>query len=212
MNVQPRAIKLPEEGKIWEWRAFGRIDADLAARVNALPVRNGLIGHPDQDIYLISPVSDQNVKLRKLGNDWALKFKVLLQAGADSIELYQESMDTVYSFPVNYDTIIAAARLLNTQLPLRTSPPVRLGPDELVNVFEDSTPKISHIDVPKVRSQFVVDGGWVEMADVNFPHNTVQTISIHSFEKRAVEQCLDLLGPGGDLRVMNYIEACRKWG
>jgi hypothetical protein len=212
MSGQSRAIKPPEEGKIWEWRAFGRLDTDLASRINGLPIRNGLIAHPDEDIYLLSPVSDQNVKLRKLGDHWVLKFKVLLQAGADSIELYQESMDTVYAFPVTSDILTAAARLLNTQLPLHKPPAKRLEPDELVNVFEDSTPKISHIDVPKVRSQFVVDGGWVEMADVNFPHDTVQTISIHSFQKRAVEQCLDLLQPGGDLCVMNYIEACRKWG
>src|ERR1700730_7942310 len=51
--------KPPEEGRIWEWRAFGHLSETLAAKVRAYPVRfSDLRG---DDIYLISPHSDQNV-------------------------------------------------------------------------------------------------------------------------------------------------------
>jgi len=34
--------KPAEEGKIWEWRAFGRINDELAEKVRAYPIRLGI--------------------------------------------------------------------------------------------------------------------------------------------------------------------------
>jgi len=205
-------VKLPEEGKIWEWRAFGRPDPEFISRVRALPVRDGLVDHPDEDIYLISPSSDQNVKLRRLGDRWVLKFKELIEKGADSIELYREGMDMVYEAPVTGDVLVAAAVLLRTELPGPLSPTERLDQEQIGALFANSTPPIAILTVPKVRSQFLVVGGWVELADVQFARGAKQTISIHSPERQFVEKNLKLLEPAGELSVMNYIDACRTWG
>ncbi|HET8675530.1 MAG TPA: hypothetical protein VFO63_07095, partial [Blastocatellia bacterium] len=67
--------KAPEEGEIWEWRAFGRVDERLASLILAHPIRLGISDHRGTDLYLISESSDQNVKLRKSGTEWLLKFK-----------------------------------------------------------------------------------------------------------------------------------------
>src|SRR4030095_12986916 len=65
--------KSPEEGKIWEWRAFGKLSEALVARVRAHPVRMVLLNIQGEDLYLISPDSDQNVKLRRNVGGWVLK-------------------------------------------------------------------------------------------------------------------------------------------
>ncbi|MGH9829498.1 MAG: hypothetical protein ACREDR_40290, partial [Blastocatellia bacterium] len=58
--------KPPEEGRIWEWRAFGSLPRNITAQVEGFPVRAGLNRVPDLDIYLISQTTNQNVKLRLL--------------------------------------------------------------------------------------------------------------------------------------------------
>ena len=205
-------IKPPEEGIIWEWRAFGRLDPKLESKIRALPIRNGVVDHSDEDVYLVSPATDQNVKIRKVGTFWVLKFKELLEKGTDSIELYREGQDTVFGFPVTSGALTTAAALLNTKVPGPLSDTDRYGREELVNILADSIPKIRALDVPKVRSQFVVNGGWVELAEATFPKGNIQTLSLHSFEKSKVQQNLEFLEPAGELNVMNYIDACRRWG
>src|SRR5262249_13953836 len=92
--------KPPEEGRIWEWRAFGRLNPELLAKVNTLPLRAGIVGRPEFDTYLISPSTDNNIKLRDLDGRSVLKLKPLLESRADAIELYHESIDMIYEFPV----------------------------------------------------------------------------------------------------------------
>lgn len=206
------AIKPPEEGRIWEWRAFGVINAGLLSTVRALPIRNGLVNHPDEDIYLISPVSDQNVKFRKLGSRWVLKFKELIEKGPDSVELYQEGMETVWDLPVPPEVLASAATLLKAALPAPPAAVAEYGRLEIIDILARAVPQVLAFDVPKVRTQYIVDGGWVELADVGFPRVALQTISIHSFNRRVVEQTLEFLEPTAGLDVMNYVDACRRWG
>jgi hypothetical protein len=80
--------KAPEEGKIWEWRAFGRISDEMSRKVQAYPIRLGISNLPVKDVYLISPLSDQNVKLRWYFSGLYLKFKLLLDTKPGQIELY----------------------------------------------------------------------------------------------------------------------------
>src|SRR5262249_12145033 len=106
--------KPPEEGRIWEWRAFGRLSPELLAIVNSLPLRAGIVGRPDFDTYLISPNTDNNIKLRDFEGRAVLKLKPLLESRADSIELYQESADMVYEFPVAKSVFDRVCLLLGT--------------------------------------------------------------------------------------------------
>src|SRR5215211_6117954 len=96
-------IKASEEGKIWEWRAFGQINRRLAARIFTYPIRMGLSDLRGEDIYLVSPTSDQNVKLREYPAGCFLKFKLLLATEPVGIELYRESARFTHKFPVGLE-------------------------------------------------------------------------------------------------------------
>jgi hypothetical protein len=204
-------IKPPEEGDIWEWRAFGRIDERLRAKVESYPVRAGIKALCGEDIYFVSCVSDQNVKLRKSGSEWLLKFKLLLATERQALELYSETAASIFRFPVRSDMLREAARLLQTNLPEDALSMTSFTDEEFARALAGSSPAVTRVEVSKVRSQFQFDGGWIEMADVVFKRGRVQTISIHSNEVEVVEKMVERLGPGAELEVMNYVQACRRW-
>ncbi|GEM_PF-1018523 len=213
-------IKAAEEGEIWEWRAFGRIPETLRKKIIALPIRRDLFGRElanlcGQDLYLISPASDQNIKLRKAGEGWFLKFKLLLTTEAHSIELYLESEKRTYKFPLKAAVVEETARLLKTALPEAEISKSGLDHDAFIDRLAAASPPISQIHIGKIRSQYQMKNGWIEVAEVVFPKKKIQSISLHAYERKAVEAMLERLKIesylNASLQVMNYIEACRRW-
>jgi hypothetical protein len=202
--------KPPEEGRIWEWRAFGRISETLAAKVRAYPVRfSDLRG---DDIYLISPHSDQNVKLRRYARGCVLKLKLLFESKTGPFELYVESAAFTYDFPVPLDRLKEAARLLCVTLPVAVLSLGSVDEKEFVKALAESSPAVIETRVSKRRSQYQFENGWLELADVKFATREIQSVSVHSPDIEVVKEMIDTLQPGDELEPMNYIEACRHWG
>src|SRR5215469_16805123 len=201
--------KPPEEGRIWEWRGFGRLSPELLARINSLPIRAGIVGRPDCDIYLISPNTDNNIKLREMDGRSVLKLKPLLEVRADSIELYHESMDMVYEFPVAKSVFDRVCLLLGTAPAGDLSSVQRFGAEGFIRTLSTCRPPVKTVQVSKTRSQYVVQSGWVELADILFPRKRTQSISIHSYQSQALKRILEDLEIGEKLKVMNYVQACR---
>ena len=217
-NFVPGAIiftpmtKPSEEGRIWEWRAFGRISDDLAAKVRAYPIRFGLIDIDGEDIYLVSPRNDQNVKFRKYPGGWVLKFKLLLETKPGPFELYNERPEFTHRLPVSHDRLKEAAGLLAVEL-RDASPSVEsFSEEEFVKALAQATPPVAEVRVAKRRSQFQFENGWLELAEAKFQRRSVQSISAHSRELEVVKRMLERLQPGDELEAMNYIDACRRWG
>jgi hypothetical protein len=204
--------KPPEEGRIWEWRAFGRITETLAAQVRAYPIRFGLSDLRGDDIYLISPHSDQNVKLRRYASGWVLKLKLLFETKTGPFELYNESAEFTYHFPVALDRLKDAARLLGVTLPLAALSIGTFAEAEFVKALAESSPAVAESRVSKRRSQYQFENGWLELADVKFATRSIQSVSVHSPDIEVVREMLERLQPGEELAPMNYIEACRRWG
>jgi hypothetical protein len=204
--------KPPEEGRIWEWRAFGRITETLAAKVRANPIRFGLIDLRGDDIYLISPQSDQNIKLRQYARGWVLKFKLLLETKTGPFDLYDESAEFTYQFPVAVDRLKDAARFLGVTLPLAVLSLDGLSEQEFVNALKASSPAVTETRVSKRRSQYQSENGWLELADVKFATREIQSLSVHSPDIEVVKEMIERLEPGDELEPMNYIEACGRWG
>jgi hypothetical protein len=202
--------KAPEEGEIWEWRAFGRVDEELASRIQSHPIRMGVNNSRGTDLYLISESTDHNVKLRKWGADWLLKLKLLVGKAQRAIELYSESSTMVFGFPVSEGELQFAAHLLAVR-PNTSTDKSSFTDEEFVDALIHASPPAQRVEVSKMRSQFDFDGGWVELAQVQFPGRTVQSLSIHSPVMERVEKILDSLQPGPELEAMNYVEACRRW-
>jgi hypothetical protein len=207
--------KAAEEGKIWEWRAFGRVSKKLLKKIEAYPMRRDPGGRPlanliGQDLYLVSPVSEHNIKLRKsINSAWVLKFKLLLDSQPDAVEHYHESNKKTFRFPVKPRIIKETAALLNVELPKEKL--AKMNARKFIKLFAQTTPSIVLILVGKVRSQYQTPEGWIEIADITFPKKRTQSISLHAFRRSDVEKMLDQLQPGGKLEVMNYLEACRRW-
>lgn len=211
-SIQAIAMtKSPEEGRIWEWRAFGRIDDELANKVRAYPIRLGIKDVQWEDLYLVSPKNDQNIKLRRYAGSWVLKFKLLFETRPGSFELYVESAEFTYRFPAQLATLRDAARLLEVTLPEPTRSE-SFTDDEFIHALVESSPAVVETRVLKQRSQFQFNGGWLELADVTVGSHRVQSISIHSPEIDVVKSMLNELQPGDELEPMNYIAACRRWG
>jgi hypothetical protein len=204
--------KQTEEGKIWEWRAFGRINDELAEKVRAYPIRLGVDDLRGQDLYLVSPLNDQNVKLRRYAKGWVLKFKLLLDTEAGGFELYKESAEFTYRMPVKFDELKAAAELLSVKLPENDLANQVFEEPDFVNALIKSSPPAHETSVSKRRSQYQWGDGWIELADVEFETREVQSISVHSQSIDEVRGMLESLQLGDELEMMNYIEACRRWG
>ncbi|HWP45457.1 MAG TPA: hypothetical protein VNO14_19615 [Blastocatellia bacterium] len=203
--------KPPEEGEVWEWRAFGRISDSLLALVRSHPVRMGILDQQGEDLYFISPASDQNVKLRRAGGRWVLKLKLLLATSDNSIELYSETSKMVFSFPVPAIVFHQAARLLGVSLETSLDEKAEVSDQQFIESLVTASPPAASVEVAKIRSQYDFECGWVEIADVSFPRGRVQSLSVHSPEIESVRSILSLLQPGPELEAMNYVEACRRW-
>ncbi|MEK6284697.1 MAG: hypothetical protein AABO57_03050 [Acidobacteriota bacterium] len=204
--------KSPEEGKIWEWRAFGPISKSLAAKVRAYPIRLGLSDLRGEDIYLVAPHSDQNVKLRRYVSGWVLKLKLLFETRPGLFELYNESAEFTYPFPVSLDRLKDAARLLSVELPESVLSTASFSEEDFVKALAASSPAVAETRVTKRRSQYQFENGWLELAKVTFATHKVETISVHSRDIEVVSEMVNRLQVAGELEPMNYIEACRRWG
>lgn len=202
--------KPPEEGQIWEWRGFGKISRHITAQAEALPIRSGIRDIAGTDIYLISPTSDQNIKLRLTDKRWVLKFKLLLAKRDDGIELYHETARWTYAFPLNPAVMKEAARLLAVSLPDAAPEAEAFTKVESLAVFHAATPTVVSVETHKVRSQYQFDGGWIEIANVDFGSRQTQSLSLHSPDVAVVERMIERFHPDNSLTVMNYVEACRR--
>ena len=203
--------KSPEEGRIWEWRAFGKINQQIAVAVESLPIRNNIRDLPGTDLYFIPPVSDQNVKLRLADRGWVLKFKQLLEKHPGGIELYHETARWTYPFPISLATLEEAARLLDVTLSGDVLQHQGFAKDETLAAIAVALPAVQQVTVKKVRSQYQCGDGWIEIANIRFDQHPVQSLSIHSSRIEAVEQMVEQLQPDEQLEAMNYVEACRRW-
>ena len=204
-------MKPAEEGELWEWRGFGRVSEALAAEVRSHPIRMGIKDLEGEDLYFVSPVNDQNVKLRRSNRDWFLKLKPLFARTSNSIERYGESASLEFDFPVGPERVREAAGLLEVSVSRDLAPNTGLIADDFIEALTLASPAVITVRVLKKRSQFEFDGGWVELAEVTFPRCHTESISIHSYDSSVVERILDRLQPGGDMEAMNYVQACRRW-
>jgi hypothetical protein len=208
--------KPSEEGRIWEWRAFGSIDRALTSRVTRFPIRAAIRDVVGEDIYFISSQNDQNVKLRFAAGQWLLKFKILLETKLfdgipGAFELYDESARYTYLLPVGTRELRDAARLLSVSLTDDAVAKQTFGFAELSRVFSRATPSVVRVNVKKRRSQYAFDGGWIELAEASFPTKTVESISAHSMNLDTAQKIVTDLLPSDNLETMNYVQACRRW-
>src|SRR5205085_9890854 len=136
--------------------------------------------------------------------------KLLLEKQAGGIELYHETAGWTFAFPISSATMREAARLLDVTLPEATLEQESFDMGQTISTLCAATPAIVSVTTKKVRSQYQFEGGWLEIADVDFVRRRVQSLSLHSASMAAVERMIARLHPDDRLTVMNYVEACRR--
>ena len=135
-----------------------------------------------------------------------LKLKLLFETLRGSFELYNESAEFTYVFPVSLDTLEEAAQLLEVKLPDASPSAVTFIEEDFVKALAESSPAVVETKVSKTRSQYQFENSWLELAEVTFANHNVQSISIHSPDLEVVKQMVERLQPGDELEPMNYIE------
>jgi hypothetical protein len=196
--------KPTEEGWFWEWRTFGQIPEPIAARVAAYELR-GEPAMENEDLYLISTLTDQNVKLR--GSGGQLKLKPLLVRLDGGFELYEETERLVFPMPAPPDAIRMAAGLLG--IAVETAAP--LGLDALLDRLAAGAPEVTAVRVRKLRTQYAAGDGWIELAELEFPGARVRSLGIQSRRLELTRALRDEVDPDRVLEPLGYVAACRMF-
>ncbi len=194
--------KPTEEGWFWEWRTFGAIPESVVERLARYDVR-GARDVENADLYFVSSLTEQNVKLRADGA--MLKLKPRLVRLADGLELYEETMRLLFAMPAEPRAVTMAAGLLGVTAPVDTP----VDADAFAALLD--TPAVRSVRARKRRTQYSVGDGWVELADVEFPREAVRSIGMQSRSLDETRRIRELLDPNLELAPVNYVEACRRW-
>ena len=195
-------------GQHWEWRGFGRIRADLRARIEALDPLFAS-GRTLIDAYLWSPNCAVNVKLR-LGD---LKFKRLI-AVEDDLECWLEDESEIYPFPLDADVVAKLGRALAITLPENQKTPV--GRSELTALLQNAHPPAQIMLVEKQRrlrtlSLAGTEQAIVELTEIVRPER-ITTVAVEHAEIEVVRRALAALNlPDGGLSPSNYLQALFIW-
>jgi len=196
--------KPSEEGWFWEWRTFGVVPEAVAERVAAHERRGGAVVEND-DLYLISALTDQNVKLREDGGQ--LKLKPLLARVDGGFELYEETERLIFAMPASPEAIRMAAGLLGVALEVAAP----LGLEALLARFAAEAPEVRSVHVRKRRTQYAVEDGWIELAELEFPCGRVESLGIQSRRLDRTRAIRDEVDPEHALEPLGYVAACRLW-
>ncbi len=153
----------------WEWRTFGETfgaaDKEFAA------LEPGGVQESDET-YLLSPVGDQNVKIR----DLLMDIKTLEQVNADGLEQWKPVMKGSFPLP--------AAQVKSVFGALGVTPPPLARAEYTLEQFVDELAKpggrLRVVNVHKKRTRYKIDGCMSEMTDVIADSRKIRTVAIEA--------------------------------
>jgi len=153
----------------WEWRTFGESFGESDDRFAAL--EPGGVQESDE-IYLLSPVNDENVKIR----DRLMDIKTLEQVNPDGLEQWEPVMKGSFPLP--------AAQVKSVFDALGVAPPPLARADYMLEQFVDELAKpggrLRVVNVHKKRTRYKVDGCMSEMTEVVADGKRTRTVAIES--------------------------------
>ncbi len=151
----------------WEWRAFGDTfggtDNPFAGYQSS--------GTQDSDeIYFLSPVSSENVKVR----DGLLDIKKFQLANADGLEQWKPVLK--HGFPLPQAEIKSMFEVLGVPVPALTRADYTL--QQLIDEVITPVPGMRVVKVHKTRTRYTVEGCMSEMAQVTVDGKSIRTIAL----------------------------------
>jgi len=159
----------------WEWRTFGQEFGSAEPRLAALAVENV---QQSEEIYLLSTVSDANVKIR----DQLLDIKRLEAVNADGLERWRPVLKE--PFPLSASAIASVNAALGLQaIPVSAD---NLALDRLLASLASPDGPVRVVNVTKTRTRFHIQGCVAELADVVANGTKVRTVAIEDTDPAKV--------------------------
>ena len=175
---------MPEIIPRWEWRTFGTDFGPAEPRVAALTPEKV---QESDETYLLSPVTDANVKIR----DALMDLKTLEQTGQAGLEQWRPVMKA--SFPLAPDDIRSVCAALGVDAPAAATNSMTL--DQLA--AELARRGVRSVAVHKRRVRYTIHGCMSEMTEVRADGKPVRTVAIESEDAERVVAAVREMGLDG---------------
>jgi exopolyphosphatase / guanosine-5'-triphosphate,3'-diphosphate pyrophosphatase len=150
----------------WEWRTFGASFGEADRRFRALePGR----AQESEEVYLLSPRTDANVKVR----DRLMDIKTLEQVNAEGLEQWRPVMKREFPLP--------AAEVARVCAALGVAPIAGLGAytlEQLQAELTQASRGARVVQVHKRRQHYIISGCSAEMTDVVADGKPIRTVAI----------------------------------
>jgi exopolyphosphatase/guanosine-5'-triphosphate,3'-diphosphate pyrophosphatase len=167
----------------WEWRTFGESFGESDDRFAALEP-SGV--QESDEVYLLSPVTDENVKIR----DLLMDIKTLEQVSSDGLEQWKPVMKGAFPLP--------AATVKDVFAALGVAPPPLARGDysleQFVAELAESGQRLRVVQVHKRRVRYKVNGCTSEVTEVVADGNKTRTVAIESEDAARVIATVRSLG------------------
>ena len=151
----------------WEWRTFGQSFGEADA---SLPRSQPKDVQDSQELYFLSSVADENVKVR----DQLMDIKTLEQVNSDGLEQWKPVMKA--GFPLAVADVDEGLQGLGVAAPTVTRPAYTM--EQFVEELVKAEPRLRAVDVHKRRSRYTIDGCMAEMAEVVADGKKIRTVAL----------------------------------
>jgi exopolyphosphatase/guanosine-5'-triphosphate,3'-diphosphate pyrophosphatase len=168
----------------WEWRTFAASFGDADQRFRRLP--QGKLQESDE-LYLLSPSCDANVKVR----DQLMDIKTLEQVGAGGLEQWRPVMKAGFPLPAAEVAMVCAA-LGIAPLPHREAYSLEQLQAELTHPSRG----VRAVRVHKKRQRYTVGECLAEMAEVVAEGRATRTVAIEFEDPAKVQAAVEEMGLG----------------
>lgn len=168
----------------WEWRSFGLHFGDAEAHLKEHGVDR--LQYIDE-IYLLSSLSDANVKVR----DGLMDVKRLEQTDAHGFEQWRPILKEAFPLPsAAIEAVFAALGVASLHEPA----PITLY-QLLAEVASDS--RLHALEVLKTRTRYHLEGCMAELTEVVTDGKTICTMAVESEDPARIAATLQALGLEG---------------
>ena len=183
----------------WEWRTFGQ---DFGAAEEKIKQHACEGTKSSQEKYILSKVSDENVKIRYDLVD----VKSLKEINADKLEQWFPAMKS--AFPIEVDALDRLFRVFfKTQAPFFKQDAYTF--EQFLEEVIIPCEALCVVDVEKERHAYKINGTTVEIAETKFNGVPMRTICVEHTDPALVMQTVRELGAEG-FENINYINAMKK--
>lgn len=169
----------------WEWRTFGAAFGAADAKFAALATEKV---QESDEIYLLSPLTDANVKIRAELMD----LKVLEQASQAGLEQWRPVMKA--SFPLGKADVATVCAALGVPEP---SGREAFTLDQLLAELGAPSRGVRAVAVHKRRLRYTINGCMSEMTEVIVDGTPVRTVAIESEDAGRVVEAVREMGLSG---------------